>query len=88
MSSKTKTETQSKIKDYTNWQLEEDLEKMYDTMGFDDNGKVLTREEKYQRMLKERANELTRYMALLKLKERPKWAQSFDTKIVGGGNGR
>ena len=53
MSSKTKTETQSKIKDYTNWQLEEDLEKMYDTMGFDDNGKVLTREEKYQRMLKE-----------------------------------
>lgn len=81
MSSRTTKETQVKLKDFTNWQLEEDLEGMYDSFGLDEKGNPISEQEKFEIKVRKRARELGEELARIREKNIVRWGKSNDGKL-------
>ena len=83
MNSKMKTEKQCSIKEFTDWELRDCLGKIYDDMGFDEEGNLLTREDKEHKRREEQSKLFNKILheMLLKNKKENKWVPTNDRKL-------
>jgi len=83
MSSKTKTEKQSSIREFTDWDLRDNIEKLYDDMGLDEFGNTITADEKESLRRKKMAKEFQEMMEEMELrrKKQNRWGPLNDRKL-------